>query len=219
MACVARAEVVVPADAAAPAPPPVVFVDPPVLVTVEPGVWVVQDSDYPVYPVDDSYSVYRGNIGYSSQSYRGGVGRRRGERRAANDRPSRPSNLRPLSRRVERRAAPGAGRASFIGGQSRCAGRPPEAVRDSRVRASATTARAGAEPRRAHAATGQETGGRLARARTRRECALHHACASAGSSTEHQPRGQAPPAAASPKETLTPPAYVRKGRGLLWPGR
>jgi hypothetical protein len=83
MACVVRAEVAGPAEAPPPPPqesppppeappPPIVFVQPPVLVTIEPGIWVVQDSDYPVYQVDNYYWVYRGDVWYRSQSYSGG---------------------------------------------------------------------------------------------------------------------------------------------------
>jgi hypothetical protein len=51
---------------------PVVFTEQPALVTVEPGVMVVRDSDYPVYFVDNSYWVYRDDVWYRSPSYEGG---------------------------------------------------------------------------------------------------------------------------------------------------
>jgi hypothetical protein len=51
---------------------PVVFTEQPVLVTVEPGLLVVRDSDYPVYFVDDTYWVYRDDVWYRSPSYDGG---------------------------------------------------------------------------------------------------------------------------------------------------
>jgi hypothetical protein len=84
VACVARAEFVGPAEPPPPPappppeppapepPPPVAFSDAPVLVTVDPGISVVQDSDYPVYRVDDYYWVYRDNIWYRSPYYSGG---------------------------------------------------------------------------------------------------------------------------------------------------
>jgi hypothetical protein len=50
-------------------PPPVVYTDPPVLVTIDPGVWVVRDSDYPVYQYNDEYWAYRDNVWYRSPSY------------------------------------------------------------------------------------------------------------------------------------------------------
>ena len=51
---------------------PVVFDEPPTLVTVEPDIWVVQDSEVPVYFVDDYYWAYRGGAWYRSPSYDGG---------------------------------------------------------------------------------------------------------------------------------------------------
>ena len=48
---------------------PVVFVDEPILVFVEPGIWVVRDYDYAVYYVDGYYWVYRSSIWYRSRSY------------------------------------------------------------------------------------------------------------------------------------------------------
>ena len=50
-------------------PGPPVFVEPPTLVAVDSGVWVVRDSDYPVYYVDDQYWVYRDGFWYNSHSY------------------------------------------------------------------------------------------------------------------------------------------------------
>jgi hypothetical protein len=51
---------------------PVVFAEPPTLVTIEPDIWVVQDSAIPVYYVDDYYWAYRGGAWYRSPSYDGG---------------------------------------------------------------------------------------------------------------------------------------------------
>jgi len=51
---------------------PVVYAEPPMLVTVEPDIWVVQDSEVPVYYVDDYYWAYRGGAWYRSRSYDGG---------------------------------------------------------------------------------------------------------------------------------------------------
>jgi hypothetical protein len=51
---------------------PVVFDEPPTLVTVEPDIWVVQDSEVPVYFVDDYYWAYRGGVWYRSLSYDAG---------------------------------------------------------------------------------------------------------------------------------------------------
>ncbi len=145
MACVARADVVVPADAPPPAPPPpepppppVVFVDPPVLVAVEPGVWVVQDSDYPVYQVDDYYWVYRGNVWYRSQSYSGGW--------AVAEVNVVPPTIVHRDQRmyVHYHGAPNAVRRQVQvehprSEANRAAVEHPEAVRDSHVRASSTT--------------------------------------------------------------------------------
>ncbi len=50
-------------------PGPPVFVEPPTLVAVDSGVWVVRDSDYPVYYVDDTYWVYRDSVWYRSRYY------------------------------------------------------------------------------------------------------------------------------------------------------
>ncbi len=150
-ACVAHAEIVGPPDAPAPPPPaeppppespapPVVFVDPPVLVTVEPGVWVVQDSDYPVYQVDDYYWVYRGNVWYRSQSYSGGW--------AVADVGIVPPTIahRDHAMYVHYRGAPNAVRRQVAVERPRSevnraavAGRPQE-VRDSRVRTSSSSA-------------------------------------------------------------------------------
>jgi hypothetical protein len=47
----------------------VTYVEPPTLVAVDSGVWVVRDSDYPVYYVDDQYWVYRDNVWYRSRYY------------------------------------------------------------------------------------------------------------------------------------------------------
>ena len=66
--CVATARVGGQAEVAA----PVVFVDPPTLVSVEAGVWVVRDYEHAVYYVDDSYWVYRSDKWYRSRSYDGG---------------------------------------------------------------------------------------------------------------------------------------------------
>ena len=66
--CVAHAQAGVNAEAE----PPVVFTEPPTLVAVDGGVWVVRDSDYATYYVDDYYWVYRGGIWYRSHAYDGG---------------------------------------------------------------------------------------------------------------------------------------------------
>jgi hypothetical protein len=50
-------------------PPPVVYSEPPTLVTVDAGVWVIRDSDYPVYRVGDYYWAYRDNVWYRSPTY------------------------------------------------------------------------------------------------------------------------------------------------------
>jgi hypothetical protein len=50
-------------------PPPVVADDTPMLVTVEPDVWVVRDSEVPVYYVDDYYWAYRGGVWQRSHEY------------------------------------------------------------------------------------------------------------------------------------------------------
>jgi hypothetical protein len=62
--CVVRARAGVTSD---PAPP--VFVEPPTLVAVDSGVWVVRDADYPVYYVDDEYWVVRDGVWYRSRYY------------------------------------------------------------------------------------------------------------------------------------------------------
>ncbi len=49
--------------------PPPAFEQPPTLVEVEPGVWVVRDYDYPVYYVGDAYWVYRDGVWYRSDAY------------------------------------------------------------------------------------------------------------------------------------------------------
>jgi hypothetical protein len=66
--CVAHAEGAVTAEPA----PPVVFAEPPTLVAVDGGVWVVRDADYATYYVDDWYWVYRDRTWYRSRSYDGG---------------------------------------------------------------------------------------------------------------------------------------------------
>ena len=51
---------------------PVTFQAAPMLVAVDSGVWVVQDSDRAVYYVDDYYWVYKDETWYRSHSYDGG---------------------------------------------------------------------------------------------------------------------------------------------------
>src|SRR5262249_28789667 len=51
---------------------PVVFTSEPTLVEVDSGVWVVRDSDQPVYFVNDDYWVFRDGIWYRSHAYEGG---------------------------------------------------------------------------------------------------------------------------------------------------
>ena len=66
--CVAHAQATGYSEADA----PVVFVEEPTLVAVEPDVWVVRDYDYAVYYVDDYYWVYRGDVWHRSRTYQGG---------------------------------------------------------------------------------------------------------------------------------------------------
>ncbi len=66
--CVVHAQ----ASGGAEATAPVVFVGTPTLVAIDGGVWVVRDSDYPVYYVDDSYWVIRDGVWYRSHAYDGG---------------------------------------------------------------------------------------------------------------------------------------------------
>jgi hypothetical protein len=66
--CVARTQGSIEAQSEA----PVVFTEEPTLVEVDGGVWVVRDSEYPVYFVDDDYWVYRNDVWYRSHSYDGG---------------------------------------------------------------------------------------------------------------------------------------------------
>jgi hypothetical protein len=66
--CEAHAEATGTAEAQA----PVAFVEAPTLVAVDSGVWVVRDSDRPVYFVEDSYWVYREGVWYRSRSYDSG---------------------------------------------------------------------------------------------------------------------------------------------------
>jgi len=63
--CVAHAQATGYSEADA----PVTFSEEPSLVAVEPDVWVVRDSDYAVYYVDDYYWVYRGDVWHRSRSY------------------------------------------------------------------------------------------------------------------------------------------------------
>jgi hypothetical protein len=63
--CVAHAQ----AGASAGADAPVVFTSEPTLVEVESGVWVVRDSDQPVYFVGDEYWVVRDGVWYRAHSY------------------------------------------------------------------------------------------------------------------------------------------------------
>jgi hypothetical protein len=69
--CVAHAQTTGYAEADA----PVTFSEEPTLVAVEPNIWVVRDSDYAVYYVDDYYWVYRGDAWHRSRSYDGGWAR------------------------------------------------------------------------------------------------------------------------------------------------
>ena len=77
--CVAHAQATGYAEADAPVTPetdaPVTFTETPTLVTVDPDVWVVRDSDVPVYYVDNYYWVYRANVWHRSRSYDGGWAR------------------------------------------------------------------------------------------------------------------------------------------------
>jgi hypothetical protein len=66
--CVARTQGSVEANSEA----PVVFAEEPTLVEIDGGVWVVRDSEYPVYFVDDDYWVYRNDVWYRSHSYERG---------------------------------------------------------------------------------------------------------------------------------------------------
>jgi hypothetical protein len=66
--CVAHAQ----ASGYAEADAPVVFVEPPTLVSVDADVWVVRDYDYSVYYVGDYYWVYRNNAWYRARSYDSG---------------------------------------------------------------------------------------------------------------------------------------------------
>jgi hypothetical protein len=86
LGCTAHAELVGQAEAPPPPPPPpqpaaevevevappVVYAQPPVLVTVEPGISVVRDSDYPVYEVNGVYWCFRENVWYQSPTYERG---------------------------------------------------------------------------------------------------------------------------------------------------
>jgi len=63
--CVAHAQ----AGGYAEAEAPVVFVEPPTLVSVDADVWVVRDYDYPVYYVSGYYWVYKSDRWYRAQSY------------------------------------------------------------------------------------------------------------------------------------------------------
>jgi hypothetical protein len=67
--CVARTGAYVEAG------PPVVFVEPPTLIEIDAGVWVVRDYDYPVYYFGSSYWVYHGDVWYRSETYDGGWAR------------------------------------------------------------------------------------------------------------------------------------------------
>ena len=69
--CVAHAH----AGAYVEAEAPVVFVEPPTLIEIDSGVWVVRDYDYPVYYVGDAYWVYRDDVWYRSNTYDGGWAR------------------------------------------------------------------------------------------------------------------------------------------------
>jgi len=67
--CAVRAGVGATYDPGPPPPPPPANVEPPTLVAVDSGVWVVRDSDYPTYYIDDQYWVYRDNVWYRSRYY------------------------------------------------------------------------------------------------------------------------------------------------------
>ena len=69
--CVARARAGVYAEAS----PPIVFVEPPTLIEIDAGVWVVRDYDYPVYYYGDAYWAYYGDVWYRSDAYAGGWAR------------------------------------------------------------------------------------------------------------------------------------------------
>jgi hypothetical protein len=64
--CAAHAQVYAEAEA------PVVFVEPPTLVAIEPDVWVVSDYDYAVYYVGGFYWVQRDNVWRRARSYDSG---------------------------------------------------------------------------------------------------------------------------------------------------
>jgi hypothetical protein len=49
--------------------PPVAFVEPPILVSISPGVWVVRDYHEPIYYVDDGYYRYSGGSWYFAASW------------------------------------------------------------------------------------------------------------------------------------------------------
>jgi hypothetical protein len=66
--CVVHGE----AGGGAEATAPVVFSSPPTLVAIDGSIWVVQDSDYPVYYVGDDYWVIRDRVWYRSHTYDGG---------------------------------------------------------------------------------------------------------------------------------------------------
>jgi hypothetical protein len=66
--CVVRARAGATYDPGPPPPPPA-YVEPPTLVAVDSGVWVVRDSDYPTYYVNDEYWVYRDDVWYRSRYY------------------------------------------------------------------------------------------------------------------------------------------------------
>ena len=69
--CVARARAGVYAEAS----PPIVFVEPPTLIEIDGGVWVVRDYDYPVYYYRSAYWAYHGDVWYRSETYDGGWSR------------------------------------------------------------------------------------------------------------------------------------------------
>jgi len=69
--CVARARAGVYAEAS----PPIVFVEPPTLIEIDAGVWVVRDYDYPVYYYGNAYWAYYGDVWYRSDTYDGGWAR------------------------------------------------------------------------------------------------------------------------------------------------
>jgi hypothetical protein len=180
VACVARAELAGPAEPPPPPappppeppasdapepPPPVAFSDAPVLVTVEPGIWVVQDADYPVYRVDDYYWVYRDNIWYRSPYYSGGwavvgVGFvpqtivHRDQRMYVHYRgaPNAPRQRAPVERPQSVGAREAAGARPERAGQGEAEGRPAPAE-DARVRgtapANASTVSQGVRPAQA----------------------------------------------------------------------